>query len=215
MKQNFELALTHVLAHEGGFVNHPKDPGGATNMGITIGTLSEFTGQKCTVEDVRHIPFALVAQIYRQRYWDAVCGNELPSGLDYAVFDFAVNSGPARAIRFLQSELGLNADGVMGPKTLQRAWAVDAVALIGRYMASRSTYLQALRTYKTFGKGWDRRVKGVATEARNMAIAAEKKKIIVQAATRKPAYTEISVAPSLADKIGAAITSAVNALKKR
>lgn len=90
---NFERALALVLVHEGGYVDHPAYPGGATNLGITIGTLSDWLDRAATKAEVRALTKATVAPIYRKNYWDAVRGDDLPSGVDYCVFDFAVNSG--------------------------------------------------------------------------------------------------------------------------
>ena len=103
---NFERALPLVLKHEGGYVDHPNDPGGATNLGVTIGTLSSWLGRPATKAEVKALTRATVAPIYRKNYWAAIRGDELPAGLDYAVFDFAVNSGPKRAAMALQRAVG-------------------------------------------------------------------------------------------------------------
>ena len=95
MNRNFERALSLVLEHEGGYVDHPRDPGGATNLGITLDTLSSWLGRVATKADVLALKVSDVGPIYRRRYWDTIEGDELPDGLDYAVFDFAVNSGPS------------------------------------------------------------------------------------------------------------------------
>ncbi len=99
---NFERALSLVLKHEGGFADHPADPGGATMMGITQATLAEWRGRPVTKDEVRALSRVEAGAIYRARYWDAVKGDDLPSGLDLAAFDYAVNSGPARAVRTIQ-----------------------------------------------------------------------------------------------------------------
>ncbi|SFF90273.1 glycosyl hydrolase 108 family protein, partial [Methylobacterium sp. yr596] len=98
----FERAMTLVLAHEGGWSNDPADPGGATNLGVTIGTLSLWLGRPATKAEVKALTVASVSPLYRRRFWDAVQGDALPAGLDYALFDFAVNSGPKRAVIGLQ-----------------------------------------------------------------------------------------------------------------
>ena len=115
----FEHAVGLVLQHEGGFVQHPSDPGGATKFGITRETLARARGRPVSVDDVRR-PDARrrPSPIYRRLYWDAVRADELPPGLDLAVFDLAVNSGPSRAVRMLQAVLGVEADGIVGPVTL-------------------------------------------------------------------------------------------------
>jgi lysozyme family protein len=99
--------LPLVLNHEGGYVDHPKDPVGATNLGVTIGTLSGWLGRKATKAEVKALTVKDVAPIYRHNYWDKVRGKDLPAGLDYAVFDFAVNSGPFKAASSLQTILGV------------------------------------------------------------------------------------------------------------
>lgn len=104
---NFERALAHVLAFEGGFVNHPLDPGGATNLGITRAMLARARGRPVTVAHVRALTRAEAASIYRRFYWNAVRADDLPGGLDLAVFDLAVNAGPTRAARLLQRTLGV------------------------------------------------------------------------------------------------------------
>jgi lysozyme family protein len=113
MNRNFQRALALVLKHEGGYVDHPKDPGGATNKGVTIATFRRYVKKDGTKDDLRRISDADVARIYKRHYWDAVRGDDLPDGLDYATFDFAVNSGTGRAPKYLQRVLGVAQDGVI------------------------------------------------------------------------------------------------------
>ena len=94
MKSNFEKALAHILESEGGFVNHPKDPGGMTNLGCTKAVWEEFVGHPVSEADMRALTPASVAPLYKRKYWDKVAGDDLPAGLDYAVFDAAIISGP-------------------------------------------------------------------------------------------------------------------------
>jgi lysozyme family protein len=169
---NFERALPLVLMHEGGYVDHPKDPGGATNLGVTIGTLSSWLGRPATKADVKALTKATVAPIYRKNYWAAIRGDELPAGLDYAVFDFAVNSGPKRAAMALQRAVGVADDGVIGSVTLANIANRPVDATIERIMADRITFLRRLSTWPTFGKGWAARCDGVLTQALNMAAKA-------------------------------------------
>lgn len=159
MRENFEHCLDLVLEHEGGFVNHPRDPGGMTNKGITKKTYELYLDQEVTEEMIRNIPDEHVADIYKRKYWDKVCGDELPSGLDWCVFDFAVNAGPGRAARNLQQFIGATIDGAIGPRTIAKANAYPAgiKGVIETYTAQRSQYYKKLKTYDTFGKGWDRR----------------------------------------------------------
>jgi lysozyme family protein len=168
---NFQTALALVLRHEGGYVDHPKDPGGATNLGITIGTLSNWRGRLVTKDEVRRLTKEDVAPIYRHRYWDVVRGNDLPSGLDYAVFDFAVNSGPKRAAMMLQRAIGVEDDGWVGPVTLNAVWAADQHWLLNQLMDQRLNFLKRLDTWETFGKGWESRVASVRETALEIAKA--------------------------------------------
>jgi lysozyme family protein len=171
VKENFDRALKLVLKHEGGFVNHPRDPGGATNKGVTIATFRRMIDRNATVADLKNITDAQLSSIYRKGYWDKVKADQLPSGLDYAVFDFGVNSGPGTAVKYLQRALGVKVDAVIGPQTIAAANAVGATETIRKLCAERLAYLQGLKTWTTFGKGWSSRVKGVVKEAMEMAQA--------------------------------------------
>jgi lysozyme family protein len=172
MQSNFDAALSAVLKHEGGYVDHPQDPGGATNKGITLATFRRYVKRDGTKADLKKLTTEQASIVYRRQYWDAVLGSELPSGIDYAVFDFGVNSGPARAVRELQKLLGAKVDGVVGPQTLAACRASDADELIIDYCAARFAYLQRLKTWPTFGKGWTARVAGVRMLALKMAAGA-------------------------------------------
>lgn len=169
MQENFDQSLKEVLKHEGGFADHPKDPGGATNKGITIATFRKWMGKDSTVEQLKRITDDQVSHIYRKAYWNAVKGDELPSGIDYAVFDFGVNSGPTRAIKYLQTVLGVATDGKIGPATLNAARSHDPVRVIHELCDRRMAFLKALSTFATFGKGWTARVSGVRSKAISMA----------------------------------------------
>ena len=105
--ENFDLSLERMLRSEGGFVDHPKDPGGVTNLGVTKRVWEDFTGTKVTVDEMRALTVADVTELYRTNYWNLVRGNDLPHGLDYAVFDYAVNSGGGRAGRHIQEVVTL------------------------------------------------------------------------------------------------------------
>lgn len=172
MKKNFRASLVHVLAHEGGYVDHPLDPGGATNLGITRRTLAAWRGvrpwRKLPKSEVQALKRREVARIYRARYWDSVLGDKLPSGVDYAVFDFAVNSGVSRAVKALQRAVGARADGVAGEMTLAAVTRHHPKTVIRRLVARRRSFLQRLRNWKTFGRGWTVRVNGVLADALEM-----------------------------------------------
>lgn len=161
----FEAALDRVLIQEGGFVNHPDDPGGATNLGITRRTLSQARGLPASAEDVRRLTRAEAASIYRRLYWNAVRGDELPPGIGLAVFDMAVHSGPSRSVRLLQEALGITTDGIIGPQTLAAVQAVDAADLVRRLSRARLGFLSRLPGWSVFGRGWRRRVLAIEREA--------------------------------------------------
>ena len=168
MKDNFERALAAVLHHEGGFVNHPSDPGGMTNLGCTKKVWEEWVGHEVDEKAMRSLTPADVAPLYKAKYWDKIKGDELPDGVDYVVFDCAINSGPGRAIKFLQGCVGADMDGALGPKTLAAVRAADAKALVEDYAKRRLSFLQDLSTWETFGKGWERRVAEVKQSGLSM-----------------------------------------------
>lgn len=169
-EQNYDKCLELILHHEGGYVNHPKDPGGETNLGVTKRVyeewcMSEDLAQKemvdLTVEDV--------APIYKKNYWDRVKGDDLPSGLDLCIFDFGVNAGTGRAAKYLQQIIGTTVDGGIGPNTLKAVFnyieEVGLKQLIEEYQSGRQSYYESLEIFETFGKGWTRRVEETTQEA--------------------------------------------------
>jgi lysozyme family protein len=168
MKENLLPAMVALLKHEGGFVNHPADPGGMTNLGVTQRVWEEWVGHPVDEKEMRSLTPEKVAPMYKQKYWDKIRGDDLPSGVDMAVFDCCVNSGPGRAAKMLQRVLGLTEDGAIGPNTLSKALSIDSSKLIADYNAARLVFLQSLPTWATFGKGWGNRVAQVTTEATNM-----------------------------------------------
>ena len=170
MNANFDNCLALMLAHEGGFVNHPKDPGGMTNLGVTKRVWEEWVGHEVDEKQMRALTPETVAPLYKRKYWDAVRADDLVSGVDYCVFDVAVNSGPGRAIKFLQSCIGTTPDGGFGPATLAAVKEAekDPARLVELYCAKRLEFLQSLKTFETFGKGWSRRVQEVKDKALKM-----------------------------------------------
>lgn len=164
MQISFAKALATALVHEGGWSDHPDDPGGATMKGVTQRVYDGFRRRKgLKLRSVAHIESAELQEIYRAQYWDVIKGDELPRGVDYVVFDGAVNSGPSQSVKWLQRALGtVKVDGEIGEATLA---AVDAHrdhdALIAAICARRMAFLKALRTWKSFGTGWTARVAGV------------------------------------------------------
>lgn len=153
-----------IIATEGGYVNHPKDPGKATNMGITIGTLKAWRGQPVSNEDVKALSRAEALEIYKAQYWDTMQCSRLPLGLDYLVFDYGVNSGPARAVKDLQRTVGSEADGILGQKTLAAIYDFSQQhsleTLFMAYAERRWKYVQGLSTFPIFGEGWKKRIWG-------------------------------------------------------
>jgi lysozyme family protein len=169
MANNFKKCLEIILHHEGGYVNHPKDPGGETNLGVTKRVYEEWGGTK----DMKDLTVDDVAPIYKKNYWDKMKGDELPAGLDLCVFDFGVNAGPGRAAKYLQTMIGTTPDGGIGPMTLQalanyveEQGGVDEV--IKDYQKERQKYYESLSTFSTFGKGWTRRVNETTETALKM-----------------------------------------------
>jgi lysozyme family protein len=169
MKSNFEDCLARVLASEGGFVNHPKDPGGMTNLGCTKATWEEYVGHPVSEADMRALTPDDVAPLYKRKYWDRASCDLLPSGLDYAVFDAAINSGPGRAVKWLQEVAGTPVDGSIGPKTLSAVNAFSPLEIIAQYNDRRLQFLESLPTWPTFGKGWGNRVSHVQSVASLLA----------------------------------------------
>lgn len=155
-QSNFDACLREVLRYEGGFVNHPKDPGGATNRGITRATLEAFRGRKVTLAEIKALSVEEAAKIYHRDYWQPIKGDDLPTGLDLCVFDCAVNSGSKRAMTFLRQAY---------KEALSKT---DVTLLINVYSRKRLTFLMGLSTWPYFGRGWYARVKAVEKIAMKM-----------------------------------------------
>ena len=169
MKSTFEYAMRLLLRHEGGFANHPKDPGGMTNLGVTKNAWEAHTGKPASEADMRALTPQAVQPVYKARYWDAIRGDDLPHGLDYCLFDCAVNSGPGRAIKLAQYVLHQKVDGIFGRKTLAAILEAEPVEFIEDYNQRRLDFLKSLPTWETFGNGWARRVSEVELEAKAFA----------------------------------------------
>jgi lysozyme family protein len=169
MSSSFERAVAVVLDHEGGFSNHPRDPGGATKYGITRGTLAKIRMRPVTLEEVQALTIDQAKAIYRQLYWRPILAGYLPAGVDLALFDFAVNSSPARAVKSLQRILHVSVDGRVGADTIAAVRAANPHVLIRSLTQHRIGFLSRLRTWPVFGRGWRRRV--LAVEQRALAFA--------------------------------------------
>ena len=168
MKENYQTALNNVLRSEGGFVNNPKDPGGMTNLGVTKRTYEQYVGHPVDEETMRGLTPETVAPLYKQMFWDAVRGDDLPDGLDYCLFDLAVNSGASRAVKFLQMAVGTPQTGKITDREVQMANDADASDLVNKVCNERLVFLQSLNTWATFGKGWGNRVAYVQRTAIKM-----------------------------------------------
>lgn len=178
MNDNFDISLDLVLREEGGFQNDPNDRGnrlpdgrkGCTNMGITQLAWEQYIGNKVTTDDMHGLTKDQAAEFYRKNYWDAVQGDQLPIGIDYAVFDCAVNMGVVRSIKLLQRALKVNEDGVIGPETLQAMDGIYPRTLITDFCDERQAFYQQLPDFGRYGKGWTKRVADVEQAAFNMAL---------------------------------------------
>jgi lysozyme family protein len=169
--ENWEKAFQMVLKHEGGYVNNPRDPGGMTNLGVTKKVWEEFVGREVDEREMRALTPDVVKPLYKKNYWDKIKGDQLPSGVDYAAYDLAVNSGTGRAAKYLQQIAGVHADGVIGPKSMEAILACDPVQTVDAICDMRLDFLQKLPTWGTFGKGWGRRVEEVKSIGLQMAKA--------------------------------------------
>ena len=166
----YDRALRRLLAHEGGYTNHPSDPGGPTNFGITIHDYRKYVKADATAADVRAMSIDEAKAIYRAKYWDKMRCDDLPAGVDYCVFDYGVNSGSGRAPKVLQRVLGVADDGIVGKITIKATYARDAREVIAAICDERLNYLKGLKTWPVFGRGWGRRVAEVRAAALAMAM---------------------------------------------
>jgi len=168
MLSNFPASLALVLKAEGGFVNHPRDPGGMTNLGVTRNVWRDWVNRDVDEAEMRSLTPELVTSLYKTRYWDAVKADDMPRGVDYALFDSAVNMGPSRAAKMLQAALEVKTDGVIGRATIAAATAADPVELLEAFSLGKEAFYQSLPTFATFGKGWLNRVAHVQDAAEQM-----------------------------------------------
>ncbi len=172
-QQSYEGALTRLLVHEGGYTNHPSDPGGPTNFGITIHDYRKYVKPAATAADVKAMTLDEAKRIYRAKYWDAQRCDDLPGGVDYAVFDYGVNSGIGRSGKVLRRCLALPDDSsVVNDRVVAAAASADAKTLVAAICDERLRFLQRLKTWDVFGKGWGRRVAEV--KAASLAMTSSK-----------------------------------------
>ncbi len=156
---SFERAFKMVTnaSHEGGYVNDERDPGGETKYGISKRAYPS--------EDIKNLTLERAKELYHRDYWGPIKGDQLPSALAMCLFDMAVNSGPAQAIRTLQRAIDVSVDGVLGPGTLGKALSLPTEILVAYFQAERVLFMSKLPEFPTFGRGWARRVISTAIEA--------------------------------------------------
>lgn len=218
MADNFQNIIEHLIMNEGGYVNHPMDPGGATIWGVTLRNWRAYTGRKVSKEEFKALQQRDVKEFYETQYWDKVNANLLPSGLDYCVFDFAVNSGVSRSAKLLQKLVGVIQDGDIGKHTLRAVGEYIMLKgeednkglkyLIDVFMYERKDFLRKLKTFPVFGKGWFNRIekvkqrsytliKTVYIEPRSIeqsrTIKAAKKQVIAATATGIGVASEVTL----------------------
>ncbi len=208
----FAKAMPHVLAYEGGKVDDPHDPGGRTNQGVIQRVYSAWriaNGQ--ADRDVYKMVNTERDAIYRKQYWDAIRGDELPAGADFAVFDGAVNSGPKQSIKWLQRAVGVQADGVLGAVTLAKVLSYsDQSDLVDAICDRRMAFLRALKTFKRFGKGWTTRVEKVRATAKAMlAGPVPVTKLVARVENAKADILDAEAAPGSGLGVGTSTAGAV------
>lgn len=211
MKDKFKESLTRVLVHEGGKVDDPQDPGGRTNKGVTQRVYSAWRkNQGLGVRDVYKMTDDECRSIYRAQYWDTIKGDDLPPGVDYVLFDGAVNSGCSQSVKWLQRALGVTADGQLGNVTLSKVKGVnDHDALVQAICDQRMTFLRHLKTFKRFGKGWTTRVNNVLATGQAWAMGSVGPEVEYVAGAE--AKAEVEDAKPLPSRTPADMTTGVGA----
>ena len=147
---NFDEAFERLIGHEGGYVNHPSDPGGETNFGISR---RSYPG-----EDIKGMTLARAKAIYLRDYWGPAGCDAVPEALRFDLFDMAVNSGPRLAVTMLQRVVGETQDGILGPRTLQAVQSMPAPRLRARFNGLRLAFMAELPNWPAFGRGWAKRI---------------------------------------------------------
>ena len=171
MKQNYEQSLKMLLHHEGGYVWHPEDPGGETNLGVTRAVYEQWVNRQVMDGEMKRLTVADVAPIYKTNYWDKIKGDDpmMPSGLDFACFDWGVNSGVGRPAKVIQKYIGAKQDGAIGPRSLALVAENNPSDMIQYLYEQRQKFYERLKTFDTFGKGWTRRNQETLKAAMEMA----------------------------------------------
>lgn len=154
---NFDQAFERLIGHEGGFIDHPADPGGATNFGISR---RSYPG-----EDIEHLTLDRAKLIYRRDFWGPAGCDAVPDTVRFDLFDMAVNAGVGKAVRTLQTAVGETADGIIGPRTLQAIQSMPSARLVARFNGHRLEHMASLPQWPAFGRGWCRRIASNLQEA--------------------------------------------------
>jgi len=176
MISNWKLAFEQMLASEGGFTDDEHDNGnklpdgrkGSTMLGVTQYNWEQHVGHEVTHDQMRKLTPADVEPLYKKKYWDVVRADELPSGIDYLVFDMGVNAGPGRSIKLLQTAVGVTADGGLGPISMAAVQAADPVKLIQDFSDAKENFYRSLADFTRYGTGWLNRVAAVKLKASSM-----------------------------------------------
>jgi lysozyme family protein len=158
MKSNWDRSFELMLASEGGYGNHPSDPGGMTNLGVTKRVWEEWVGRESNEKEMRSLTKEMVKPLYKRKFWDACRCDDLPAGIDYLVFDMAVNAGVGRSAKLLQQCVGVSVDGAIGPITITAVKSRDTEELIEKFSEARELFYRGLKTFDVFGRGWLNRV---------------------------------------------------------
>ena len=168
MNRNWNKSFDLVIVNEGGYVDNKLDPGGATNWGCTQAVWEGYIGHKVSVDDMKALTKEDVKPLYKKRYWDAIHGDAIPSGLDYCLFDCAINSGVNRSSKIIQEIVGVFADGAIGNNTVSAITQLNPITAINEFCDKRQAFLESLKTFPVFGKGWSKRVSEVRIRALEM-----------------------------------------------
>jgi lysozyme family protein len=168
VKSNWLKSFDLMLASEGGYANHPSDPGGMTNLGVTKRVWEEWVGRESNEKEMRSLTKEMVEPLYKRKFWDACRCDDLPSGIDYLVFDMAVNAGVGRSAKLLQHCVGVSTDGAIGPITITAVKSKDTEELIEKFSEARELYYRGLKKFDVFGKGWLNRVEASKIKASSM-----------------------------------------------
>jgi lysozyme family protein len=176
MQSNWDKSFALMLQSEGGYQDDPHDSGnwlpdgrkGCTNLGVTQTAWEGWLGRVSNEKEMRALTPEIVKPFYKRKYWDACRCDDLPQGVDYLVFDFAVNAGVGRSAKTLQTAAGATPDGALGPITMRAVHAADHVKLIQNFSAEKEAFYRGLDDFKTYGTGWLNRVADVKLKAFSM-----------------------------------------------